>query len=205
MAARWLLTVAFAASALFACAASIGLAGRLAVLPRRDSAMAARREDPADAGFCLAMCGALIVMAWRAEPAAATWVQVAGFGAAGLWFLLASRGQAGPVWRPTMTGLFHALMAAAMIWMLTALPAATQMGAPMTGGGTMAGMSAATMPAPVPTPVLVISFLVAVGCAIAAVLWLGRAFGPGIRFSDPAAAGQAVMSASMAAMLIVMV
>jgi hypothetical protein len=123
-------------------------------------------------------------MAWRAEPATATSVQAAGFGAAGLWFVLASREQAGTARLPSLTGMFHAQMAAVMIWMLTALP----------------GMSAAT----VPGPVVVISVVVAVGCAVAAIPWMVRSFGPGLRFSDPAAAGQAVMSAGMAAMLIVM-
>jgi hypothetical protein len=194
---RWLLTVVFAASALLACAAQIGVPGRWAGLRRPESA-GARRDDLAVGGFCLAMCGALIVMAWWAEPATATWVQAAGFGTAGLWFVLASRGQAG---LPSLTGVFHALMAGVMIWMLTALPGAAQMATPMSGRSTMTGMSAAT----VPGPVVAISVLIAVGCAVAAIPWLVRSFGPGLRFSDPAAAGQAVMSAGMAAMLMAMV
>jgi hypothetical protein len=53
-------------------------------------------------------------------------------------------------------------------------------------------------------PVLAVSGLVAACCAAASVRWLARAVGPGPWIADPAAAGQAVMSAGMAAMLIAM-
>jgi Domain of unknown function (DUF5134) len=109
----------------------------------------------------------------QAEPAAVTWLQVAGFGAAAIGFGLASR--------PRLTGAHHALTAVAMIWMLTALSGMTR-----------------------PVPVLAISVVAAAVCAAASIPWLVRASGPGLRRGDPAAAGQAVMSAGMAAMLIVL-
>jgi len=40
-----------------------------------------------------------------------------------------------------------------------------------------------------------------VSCAAACIPWLARAIGPGPRVKDPVSAGQAVMSAAMAAML----
>jgi hypothetical protein len=52
-----------------------------------------------------------------------------------------------------------------------------------------------------PVPVLAVSGLVAACCAAASIPWLARAIGPGLRVTDPAAAGHAVTSAGMAAML----
>jgi Domain of unknown function (DUF5134) len=203
-AARWLFTAVFAAAALGA------------VLSRRRAA-GPGRGDRAGAGFCLVMCAALIAMAWWAEPAAVVWVQVAGFGCAALCFGLAGAGRSGlgSGWfgRPSLTGLHHALMAVAMIWMLTALPSAAGMRPAGRDPGAMAGMpSAGAMPgsaampgaAGLPGPVLAVSVLCAACCAGAALPWLARAIGPGAAVRDPAAAGQAVMSAGMAAMLIAM-
>lgn len=197
---RWLLTPVFAAAAL------------AAVLPLRAPVRTAARADRAGAGFCLAMCAAMAVMTWLPEPAAAVWVQAAGFGCAGLWFGLGRRGGSGWFRRPSLTGLHHALMAAAMIWMLAAVPGVARMAGtgrtagmagmqpPGRGQGAMAAM--ATMGLPV--PVLAVSTLAAACCVIAAVPWLARAVGPGLRVTDPAAAGNALMSAGMAAMLIAM-
>ncbi len=86
-----------------------------------------------------------------------------------------------------------------MIWMLIALSGGTQMRSSMPGHGAMAGMSAA---ASAPFPVLVVTGLGAAYCAVASIPWLARALGPGPCVTDPAAAGQAMMSAGMAAMLI---
>jgi uncharacterized protein DUF5134 len=181
VAARWLLTVAFAAAALGA------------VLPRRGPAGSARRADRAKAVFCQVMCAALIAMAWRPEPAAAAWAQAAGFGCAAIVFI------AGWRTRPSLDRLHHALMAGAMIWMLIAGPGAARP-SPGHGHGAMAAMPGAGLP----VPVLAVSGLVAACCAAASIPWLARAIGPGLRVRDPAAAGQAAMSAGMAAMLIAM-
>lgn len=200
--ARWLLTAVFAAAAL------------AAVLPLRAPARTAAGADRAGAVFCLAMCAAMAAMTWLPEPAAAVWMQAAGFGCAGLWFGL---GRSGWFRRPSLTGLHHALMAAAMIWMLAALPGVARMAGTGRTAGTagMAGMAGMQPPrgqGPMaamaamgpPVPVLAVSALAAACCVIAAVPWLARAVGPGLRVTDPAAAGNALMSAGMAAMLLAM-
>jgi hypothetical protein len=184
-AARWLLTAVFAA------------AGLTAALPRREPAGSAQPADRAPAVFCGAMCAALIAMTWRSEPAAATWLQAALSGCAALWFGLASLAGSGRVRRPSQPALLHTLMAAAMIWMLTAMPAFTGMPPARPARGAMAPMSRAAPPA----PVLVVSILLAVSCAAASIPWLARAIGPGPRVKDPVSASQAAMSAGMAAML----
>jgi hypothetical protein len=90
--ARWLLTAVF------------GVAGLGAALPRRERAEPGQPADRVPAVFCAAMCAALIAMTWRSEPAAATWLQVAVFGCAALWFALASpvrwAGSGGPACLP---------------------------------------------------------------------------------------------------------
>ncbi len=80
LAARWLLTAVFV------------MAGPGAALPRRGRAGTARPVDWVSAVLCLVMCAALTAMTWRSEPAAAAWVQVAVFGCAAPWFVLASLG-----------------------------------------------------------------------------------------------------------------
>ncbi len=56
----------------------------------------------------------------------------------------------------------------------------------------------------VPGLVLAVSILAAGYCAAASIPWLLRAVGAGPKVTDPAAAGQAALSAGMAAMLIAM-
>jgi uncharacterized protein DUF5134 len=189
--ARWLLTAVFAAAAL-------GTAWRW-----RQPARQARRADQPAAVFCIVMCAALIAMTWWPEPAAVTWLQVAGFGCAALWFGLASWGGFGQFRQPRLAGMHHALMGGAMIWMLVALSGVAGIRPPGTGQDVMAGMTAMSRGGP-SIPVLAVSGLVAVCCAAAALPWAVRAVGPGVRMADTAAAGQAAMSAGMAAMLIVM-
>lgn len=177
--ARWLLTVVFAA------------AGVAAALPWRGPAAAAGREP---AVTCVVMCAALTAMTWWSEPSAAAWAQAAVFGCAALW---SWRGGSGRDRRPGLFAVLHGLMAGAMIWMLTALPAMAGMPAARSAGGAMASVSRHATPA----QVLVISILLAVSCAAASIPWLARAIGPGPRVKDPVSASQAVMSAGMAAML----
>ena len=128
LAARWALTAVFAA------------AGLTAALPRRDPAGSAPAER-ASAVFCSAMCAALITMTWRSEPAAATRPQAALCGCAALWFGLTSLTGSGRGWAPRPPALFHTLMAGAMTWMLTTMPADT--GRSVTGAarGAMTPMS----------------------------------------------------------------
>lgn len=185
LAPRCLLTAVFAA------------AGLAAALPRREPAGSAQPADRVLAVFCGAMCAALIVMTWRSEPAAATWLQAALFGCAALWFGLASLASSGRARRPSLPALLHTLMAGAMTWMLAAMPAVTGMPPSGQARGAMAPMSGAAPPA----PVLAVSILLAVSCAAASIPWLARAFGPGPRVKDPVSASQGAMSAGMAAML----
>jgi hypothetical protein len=110
------------------------------------------------------------------------WLQVAAFGGTPLWLVLAG---------PVRTGLHHTLMAAAMTWMLTVLPARDPM--PGMPGGTPS------------VPVLFVSGLVAACCVAASIPWVWRAIGgPGLRLTDPGAASQAAMGVGMAAMVIAM-
>ena len=180
--ARWLLTVVFAA------------AGVAAVLPWRGPAAAAGAARRQPAVSCMVMCTALTAMTWWSEPAAAEWVQAAAFGGAALWPGL---GRSGRGRRPGLPAVLHGLMAGAMIWMLTALPAMAGMPPAGSAGGAMASVSGHAAPA----GVFAVSILLAVCCAAACIPWLARAAGPGLRVKDPVSASQAVMSAGMAAML----
>lgn len=226
---RWLFTVIFAVAALGA------------ALPRRSRADAdaeaaagaaatwgavgaVNPDDRVPAGFCLAMCASLAVMTWWSEPAAAAGIQAALFGGAALWFGFAALAGPDRGGRHGLASMLHALMAVAMIWMLTALPAVTGtpaatgtpavpampgadgmssapgMPSPGASHGAMAPMSLAT----VSGPVLVVTIGLAVCCAAAAFWWLPRAVCPRTRVKDPVSASHAVMSAGMAAMLLAM-
>ena len=115
VAARWLLTVVFAA------------AGLGAALPRRGHHGAADAAGPVPVVSCVVMCAALTAMTWRSEPAAAAWAQAAVFGCAALWSALDGLAGPGRTRRPGLPAALHMLMASAMIWMLTAMPAAAGM------------------------------------------------------------------------------
>jgi hypothetical protein len=183
LAARWLLTAVFTVAAL-----------RVGV-PLRERADSARPENRVSVVFCGVMCAALIAMAWWSEPTAATWLQAALFACAVVWFGRAS--VAAPTRATRLRAAFDMLMAGAMIWMLTAMPAITGMSSRGSGTGTMASMSRPGTPA----SVLAVSLPLAVSCAAASVPWLARAIRPGRQVKDPTAASQAAMSAGMAAML----
>lgn len=173
LAARWLLNAVF------------GAVGLTEALPRRGLPESAQWVDRVSAVFCGGMCAALIAMTWRSEPAAATWLQAAVFGCAALGFGLASVAGIGPVRRPRLPALFHALMAGAMIWMLTAMPAAAGSPSARSPRGAMAPMSqAATL-----ATVVAVSIVLALSCAAASIPWLARAIGAGPRGQDPLAAG----------------
>ena len=133
----------------------------------------------AGALFCIAMCAALIAMSWWAEPARAVWLQVAVFSGAAVWLVLIG---------PVRVGLQHAMMAAAMTWMLTAMPASGQIRG-MAGTPSMASMVGAPS-----VPVLAVSGLDAACCVATSI---PRVTG-GLRFSE------AAMSVGMAAMVIAM-
>jgi hypothetical protein len=142
------------------------------------------------------MCLGLIVMTWRSGPAL-PWVQAAVFGCAVLWFGLAALGRTAGARARRAAGRHDALMAAAMIWMIFAMPTAMPT-APAHGG-----MPAMSRPATT-TAVLVVSALLAAYFGLAAITWLVRATGPGPRLRDRVAAGQAAMSTGMAMLLLAM-
>jgi Domain of unknown function (DUF5134) len=185
--ARCLLTAVFAAAGLGA-------------LPPRGRAGTAPAEDRVAAAFRVLMCAALTAMTWRSEPAPARWLQSALFGCAVIWFGLASPGQTARFWPTSLPGAHHALMAGAMIWMITAMPGAMPMVPGMAASTAMATMSYPAIPA----AVLAVSALLAAYFALAAIAWLVRAICPGRRVNSRAAASHAAMSADMAAMLMAM-
>jgi len=115
LAARWLLTVVFAA------------AGPAAAPSWRGRAGAADAAGRVPAVSCVVMCAALTAMTWWSEPAVAAWVQAAVFGCAALGFGLVSLAGSGRVRRPGLPAVLHTLMAGAMIWLLTAMPAVAGM------------------------------------------------------------------------------
>jgi len=170
---------------LFTCVFAAAALGAALPLARRS-----RLANQAGAGFCVAMCAALIAMSWWAEPAGAVWPQVAVFGGAAFCLVLSG---------PVRVGLHHVVMAAAMAWMLTAMPASGQMRG-MAGPASMATMAGAPS-----VPVLAVSGLVAACCVATSIAWVPQAIGgPGLRPTDPGAASQAAMSVGMAAMVIAM-
>ena len=187
LAARWLLTAVFAAAG-------------LGSLPARRRAGTARAAARVSEVFHALMCTALIAMTWRSEPIAPVWSLTALFGCAAIWFGLAGPGGVAGFRARRPPGLHHALMAGAMIWMITAMPAASRMGPAGPARGAMPAMSRPAAPA----AVLAVSVLLAAYFALAAVPWLVCAIGPGRRVTGRAAAGHAAMSAAMAAMLLAM-
>jgi hypothetical protein len=185
LAVRWLLTAVFAAAGL----------GSLPVSGRVGTARVAARVS---AVFHALMCAALIAMTWRSEPIAPAWFLTALFGCAVIWFGLADPGGVAVFRVRRLPGLHHALMAGAMIWMITAMPPAMPMGPARRARGAMPAMSGHGAPA----AVLAVSVLLAAYFALAAVPWFGCAIGAGRRVTGRAAAGHAAMSAGMAAMLL---
>jgi len=99
--------------------------------------------------FHALMCTALIAMAWRSEPIAPTWFELALFGCAVIWFGLAGQGGVAGFQVCRLPGLHHALMAGAMIWMITAMPAASRMGPAGPARSAMPAMSPQAAPAAV--------------------------------------------------------
>jgi len=187
LAVRWLLTAVFAAAGL----------GSLPIPGRVDTARAAARVSEV---FHALMCAALIAMTWWSELIVLAWFLTALFGCAVVWFGLADRGEVAGFRARRLPGVHHALMAGAMIWMITVMPAASRMGPAGPASGAMPAMS----PRAAPAAVLAVCVLLATYFALAAVPWVVCAIGPGRRVTDRTAAGHAAMSAGMAAMLLAM-
>lgn len=228
MSLRWLLTAVFAAAALGALPVrkqpgatrpASAVQGRAATTCREARARGrfwSRRQHPrsdlnapnsweskADRvsdGFHALMCAALIAMTWRSGPLVPEWLQVAVFGCAVIWFCGPTLGGNARSRTPRLPGLHHALMAGAMIWMITAIPVAM----PMASAGSAAS-AMSDMPPPATTAaVLVFSVLLTAYFGFATIPWLLQAAGPGRRVTGRVAASHAAMSAGMAALLMAM-
>ncbi|MFG1638162.1 DUF5134 domain-containing protein [Pseudonocardia alni] len=120
----WALTAVFAATGFYA------LARWAAAVSERRSA-AHRTAELAH----LLMSAAMVVMTWTWYGSAGLWTQIVLFSVLGAFFLVtASRGvPCGPSGR--VAGAAHALMAAAMVWMLAAMPLIMASPAEAAGGG----------------------------------------------------------------------
>ncbi|GAA4976925.1 DUF5134 domain-containing protein [Pseudonocardia tropica] len=120
----WALTAVFAATAFYA------LTRWAAAVSERSSA-AHRTAELAH----LLMSAAMVVMIWTWSGSAGLWTQIVLFGVLGVFFLVtASRGvPCGTSGR--VAGAAHALMAAAMVWMLAAMPLIMASPVEAAGGG----------------------------------------------------------------------
>ncbi len=120
----WALTAVFAATGFYALAR-----WATAVSERRSAAH--RTAELAH----LLMSAAMVVMTWTWYGSAGLWTQIVLFSVLGVFFLVtASRGvPCGPSGR--VAGAAHALMAAAMVWMLAAMPLIMASPAEAAGGG----------------------------------------------------------------------
>jgi hypothetical protein len=126
-------------------------------------------------------------------------------GCAVIWFPLAGPGQMAPFRARSLPGVHHALMAGAMIWMITAMPADMRMAHAGPARAAMPAMSHPSMPHPsMPAAVQAVSVLLAAYFALAAIPWFVWACGPRRRVNGRAAACHAAMSAGMAVMLLAM-
>ncbi|MDT8913069.1 DUF5134 domain-containing protein [Amycolatopsis sp. PS_44_ISF1] len=160
------------------------------------------------------MCVAMVVMAWPVGMGLARWPQTVLFGLAALWFTgvaVTGASHAGPGGR--RGAAYHAVMMAAMAWMVFVMPRA--MGAPPTGGATrdMPGMPGMALPASAPgtgPPVdvtavalgLLAVFLVAGLVFLARAIDDARASGPPLRALGRGADG--LMALGMGLMLLAM-
>jgi hypothetical protein len=171
---RWILTIVFAGTGFFCVYRCF-----------RQGPVTSRFGDVLHAAMCVAM----VAMAWPATMAFARLPQLALFGFAAVWFAVATaRGAAhgghDGRWQPG----FHAVMMAAMAWMVFAMPRA------MVGGGAastmdMPGMAGMSMPLPsagggVPADVVIVALALAITFSLAGVVFLARAI-DGVRAAAP--------------------
>lgn len=191
---RWILTVAFAAAGVFCSYRCF-----------RHGPALHRVSD----ALHLAMCAGMIAMAWPTAMNLARIPQILVFGFAALWFLgllvFDVRGRHG-----RLSLGYHALMLAAMAWMVLVMPSAMTgtSTAGMPEGGEHAGMSmggGAMTTVGAPPHVVVIAIVLTVVFAGAGVCWLARAIDTARVLGAPrlTAAGlavDAVMGLGMAVM-----
>lgn len=159
---KWILTIVFAGTGFFCVYRCV-------------------RHGPATSRFGdvlhAAMCAGMVAMVWPATMSFARLPQLLLFGFAAAWFAVATaRGAArGDRWHPG----YHAVMMAAMAWMVFAMPRA------MVGSGAattmdMPGMEGMAMALPsagggVPADVVVVALVLAITFCAAGVVFLARA------------------------------
>lgn len=193
MALRWILTVAFAAAGAFCLYRCV-----------RQGPAAHRVSDV----LHVAMCAGMIAMAWPAGMNLARVPQILLFSAAAVWFVgllvFDVRGHHG-----RLSLGYHAVMLAAMAWMVLVMPAAMSgmSMVAMPAGGEHAGMSmgGGTMTMNAPTHVVVVAIVLTVGFAVAGLFWLTRAIdtarvAAGPRLPVMGLVAEAVMGLGMAVM-----
>jgi hypothetical protein len=194
---RWILTAVFVAAGLFC-------------------GYRCLRHGPVTSRFGdvlhVVMCAAMVAMAWPATMSFARVPQLVLFGFAAAWFAgttawgAAHAGHTGR-WQPG----YHAVMMAAMAWMVFAMPAAMA-----ADGGTvdMEGMPGMAMPVASgaggsPAGVVVLALVLAAGFALAGTAFLAKAI-DGVRGAPPSVrttgwGADALMGLGMAVMLLAMV
>jgi hypothetical protein len=178
---QWLCTVAFAAIGAYYLA-------RLLRAPGSERVSSAAH---------LAMCAAMILMVWPWGMDVPALPQQVVFGLATAWFLLlAVRATPAGHLRSRVTHGQHAILMAAMVWMLATMPAS------MTGHASsmnMPGMNMSAMPSSgMPTYQTVITVAVGIYCLVSALPLV-------VRRTNANLVCQGAMSAGMGALLFVMV
>lgn len=183
---RWLLTLLFAATALW-CA-------RVMLLP------AIRMTARVDAAWHVLMGAAMVAMAWPWGMGVPTTPQTVLFVLACAWFLGrtafgAGHDHGGAHSARRVSGVHHAAMMAAMAWMVASMPSlmgghGTDAGGghhhALGGGGTSGMAAAAPMDmAAVPTALTVTNMALGVVFVVACLPWLARALDLGRRLPDP--------------------
>ncbi|MDJ0345744.1 DUF5134 domain-containing protein [Streptomyces sp. H10-C2] len=164
------------------------------------------------AGLHALMGAAMSAMVWPWGVSVPVWLQAAVFGPATIWFLARAADQRlrvspRPIGLTALRRLHHALMAAAMLWMTTALSMPGTMPIPesMSRSMSMSGSMAMAMPESPrsPTVVAVVSVLLGGYFVLVGLAWVPgavAAHAPRRRVLD--AAGHAAMSLGMGTLLL---
>jgi hypothetical protein len=180
----WILTAAFAVTGLWF------LFGR--ALFRAGSPAAGIGDRISDVAHALT-CAVMIAMTWPWGVYVPAWPQVTALIVATGWFLVMG---ANPGWRSAshargmrrLPHLHHALMAAAVIWMIVVLPASVSMGGsePRVGSPAALFSDMPANPADASDAVMFVGVVLAAYFLLAALPWCAAAVGIGRRAADPA-------------------
>ncbi|MFB9691231.1 DUF5134 domain-containing protein [Amycolatopsis plumensis] len=167
---RWILTAVFAAAGAFCLYRCV-----------RQGPLMSRIADVLHA----AMCAAMIAMAWPATMSVARVPQLVLFACAAMWFAVVTvRGAA--VHCSRWQSGYHAVMMAAMAWMVFAMPSAMASGSgTMDMSGHHGGSTAMTSTAgSTPADVLIVALVLAAVFGLAGIAFLARAI-DGVRVARP--------------------